>query len=135
MASQPSFRFAPPATALQCGPGVVDLLGDVVAARSLCRVALVLAEVMGFNAPALPADKAALLARVFADDPRRGARRMLARLGLRAGLGRFIMPEEVPGLAAASLQSGNIATTPRTSTRAEVERILHASLPDNGEEP
>jgi alcohol dehydrogenase len=90
--------------------------------------ALVLAEVMNYNTVALPEDKHHALAQCLGgDDLRAGLYRLLHGIGLDRGLGHYMDAGLIPAIARASLESGNIATTPRTPTQDDVAGLLRAS--------
>lgn len=90
--------------------------------------ALVLPAVLAFNEPALGRKSAALANALGGGSASAAVTSLRRRLGLCDGLDRFVPTEaERRTIAAATLQSGNIRTTPRTPTFGDVLLVLDAA--------
>lgn len=108
-------------------------LGAQAGLRHGLANALVLAEVMGYNDPSLPPEKHQALAQCLGGpDLRSGLRDLMNAIGLEKGLQHYMKADLIPLIASASLDSGNIATTPRTPTQEDVAGILSASMSNLG---
>jgi maleylacetate reductase len=89
--------------------------------------AIVLPEVLAFNAPAAPDAAARIATALGVTDPVAGLRALSARLGIPPGLRALGMTEQQVDEAAELVEPAVPADNPRPAGRAELREIIHAA--------